>query len=178
MLIPRVREWVERNNPGTKLAIGEYNWGGDDDPSGAVAQADVLGILARERVEFAYFWAGLDGVQRFAFALYRNPDGHRKGFGESYLPATSGSPDRVAAFAALRADGATTVVLINKDLHAPAEVNLSLDGRPSPASADLFRLPNPPGPIRREAWKATAGKAAVTLPPLTAAMLVVPPSRP
>ncbi len=55
---------------------------------------------------------------------------------------------------------------------------MTLDGRPSPASAELFHLPNPPGPIRREAWKATAGKTLVTLPPLTAAMLVVPPSRP
>jgi hypothetical protein len=178
MLIPRVREWVGRNNPGTRLAIGEYNWGGDDDPSGAVAQADVLGIFARERVDFAYFWAGLDGVQRFAFALYRNPDGRGKGFGETYLPSMSDAPDRIAAFGALRSDGATTVVLINKELHSSVEVALSLDGRPAPSSAELFRLPNPPGPIRREAWKATAGKAVVTLPPLTAAMLVVPPSRP
>jgi hypothetical protein len=178
MLIPRVRAWVEQNNPGTKLAIGEYSWGGDDDPSGAVAQAEVLGIFARDRVDYAYFWAGLDGVQRFAFALYRNPDGHHKGFGEKYLPATSDAPDRVAAFAALRDDGATTVVLISKDLHAPAEVALGFEGRPSPASGELFRLPNPPGPIRREAWLGKEGRAVVVLPPLSAAMLVVPPSRP
>jgi hypothetical protein len=177
MLIPRVRDWVERNNPGTKLAIGEYNWGGDDDPSGAVAQVDVLGIFAREQVDFAYFWAGLDGVQRFGFALYRNPDGHHKGFGEKYLPTTSDAPERVSAFAAQRADGAVTVVLVNKDLHAPAEVALTIEGRPAPASAELFRLPNPPGPIRREGWLAKDGRAVVTLPPLSAAMLVVPPSR-
>jgi hypothetical protein len=178
MLIPRVRAWIDANNPGTKLCIGEYNWGGDDDPSGAVAQADVLGILARERVDFAYFWAGLDGVQRFGFALYRNSDGHHKGFGERYLPTTSGAPDRLTAYAALRADGSTTVVLVNKDLREPVEVTLALDGRPAPASAELFRLPNPPGPIRREAWSAKGGKAVVTLPPLSAAMLVVPTPRP
>ena len=178
MLIPRVRGWIDRNNLGTRLALGEYSWGGDDDPSGAVAQAEVLGIFARERVDFAYFWAGLEGVQRFAFALYRNPDGHHKGFGERYLPATSGAPDRVSAFAALRGDGATTVVLINKDLHAPADVTLALDGRPMPASAELFRMPNPPGPIRREAWTAKGGRAVVTLPPMTVAMLVIPTARP
>ena len=178
MLIPRVRGWIDANNPGTKLCIGEYSWGGDDDPSGAVAQADVLGILARERVDFAYFWAGLDGVQRFAFALYRNPDGHHRASASATCPPTSGAPDRVSAFAALRADGATTVVLVNKALHDPAEVTLALDGRPSPTSAELFRLTNPPGPIRREAWSAKDGKAVVTLPPLSAAMLVVPPMRP
>ncbi|HRJ42652.1 MAG TPA: glycoside hydrolase family 44 protein, partial [Caldilineaceae bacterium] len=43
-LIPRMREWVDANYPGTKLAIGEYNWGGLESINGALAQADVLGI--------------------------------------------------------------------------------------------------------------------------------------
>ena len=104
-LIPRVRAWVEQHNPGTKLCIGEYNWGGDDDPSGAVAQAEILGILARERVDYAYFWAGLEGVQRYAFQLYRNPDGHNSGFGNRYLDSHSDDADHLSVFAAARDDG-------------------------------------------------------------------------
>jgi hypothetical protein len=170
-LIPRVRGWVDRHNPGTKLCIGEYSWGGDDDPSGAVAQAEILGILAREDVDYAYFWAGLKGVQRFAFHLYRNPDGRRRGFGEQYLATRSDAPDRLSAFAARRADGALTVVLVNKDLDEPASVRLEL-GSASPAAGTLFRLPNPPGPIVREALK--AGTSTITVPALSAVMAVIP----
>jgi hypothetical protein len=174
-LIPRVRGWVEANYPGTKLCVGEYNWGGDDDPSGAIAQAEILGIFARERVDHAYFWAGLDGVQRFAFQLYRNPDGSGsgRGFGDRHLATRSDAPDRLAAFAARRDDGALTVVLINKDLDRPAEVRLDAEPGPKPVGT-LFRLPNPPGPIRKEVLGGKGPAATITVPPLSAAMLVSP----
>ena len=118
-----VRAWVAQV-PGTKLVIGEYSWGGDDDASGAIAQADILGIFGRENVDAAFYWAGLEGVQRFAFQLYRNPDGSKHGFGDRALLCKSNTADRLAAFAALRDDGALTVVLVNKDLDRPADVRL------------------------------------------------------
>jgi len=46
-LIPRMRDWVNVNYPGTRLAITEYNWGALDHINGALAQADVLGIFGR-----------------------------------------------------------------------------------------------------------------------------------
>ena len=55
-LIPRVRAWIDQYYPGTKLAITEYNWGGDDTNSGAVAQAELLAIFAREGVDLAARW--------------------------------------------------------------------------------------------------------------------------
>lgn len=174
MLIPRVRGWVEANNPGTKLCIGEYSWGGDDDPSGAVAQADVLGIFARERVDHAYFWAGLGGSQRFAFLLFRNPDGRGNGFGQKYLPTRSSRPDRLSAFAARRSDGALTVVLVNKDLDQAAEVRLDPVAGTKKGVGTLFRMSNPPGPIVKELLKAGRGERSINVPPLSAAMLVVP----
>jgi hypothetical protein len=171
MLIPRVRGWIEANYPGTKLCIGEYNWGGDDDPSGAIAQTEILGIFARERVDHAYFWAGLSGVQRFAFALYRSPDGSGKGFGEKFLSCESSEPDRLSVFAARRADGAVTVVLINKDLDRTAEVRVALSPN-SKTGATLFRLPNPPASIKKELIKAGAAEINISVPALSAAMFV------
>lgn len=172
MLIPRVRAWVDRYNPGTRLCIGEYSWGGDDDPSGAIAQAEILGIFARERVDHAYYWAGLRGVQRFAFLLFRNPDGRRQGFGDQYLATRSDQPNRFSAFAARRSDGALTVVLINKDLELPADVRLEGGQTPSWPS-ELYRLPNPPGPIVRETPKSKPGTAVViAVPPLSAVLAV------
>jgi hypothetical protein len=169
MLIPRVRKWVEANNPGTKLAIGEYNWGGDDDASGAVAQAEILGIFARERVDYAFLWAGLDGVQRFAFQLYGNADGRGGGFGDQFLDCRSEAPDRLSVFAARRRDGSATVVLVNKDVDRSAKVQLELSSRAKLAPT-IFRLPNPPGPIQKEVVKA-GESSRVTLSPLSAALV-------
>lgn len=137
-----------------------------------IAQAEILGILARERVDYAYLWAGLTGVQRFAFLLFRNPDGRRQGFGERYLTTRSDKPNRLSAFAARRSDGALTVVLINKDLEQPAEVRL--ESTPETAAPSvLFRLPNPPGPIVRElAQQKSGARTTVAVPPLSAVLAV------
>src|SRR6185503_19599851 len=55
-LIPRMRQWVNTDYPGTRLAIGEYNWGALDHINGALAQADVLGIFGREGLDLATLW--------------------------------------------------------------------------------------------------------------------------
>ena len=46
-----MRDWSANFYPGTKLAITEYNWGGLDDINGSLAQADILGIFGRERLD-------------------------------------------------------------------------------------------------------------------------------
>ena len=172
-LIPRVRGWIAKENAGTKLAIGEYSWGGDDDASGAIAQAEILGIFGRENVDAAFYWAGLEGVQRFAFQLYRNPDGSGRGFGDRAVACESTTPDRLGAFAALRDDGAQTVVLVNKDLDRPAEVQLdAVDTRVRKSAGMIFRMPNPPGPIRKEALAPDVKR--IVVPPLSAAIVIWP----
>ena len=55
-LLPRMREKIAAHYPGTRLAITEYNYGGGDHISGAIAQADVLGIFGREDVFAAALW--------------------------------------------------------------------------------------------------------------------------
>ena len=61
MLLPRMRQSVDAHYPGTKLAISEYYFGGGDQISGGIAQADVLGIFGRERVFAAAIWPAADG---------------------------------------------------------------------------------------------------------------------
>ena len=43
-----MKKWVANDYPGTKTAITEYNWGGQEHINGALAQADILGIFGRE----------------------------------------------------------------------------------------------------------------------------------
>ena len=129
-LIPRMRDWVARYYwPGTPLAITEYNWGAERHMNGATAQADILGIFGREGLAMAARWVTpLRGSPAYlAFKLYRNYDDHGGHFGETGIGADAPRPDEVSAFAALRAsDHALTVVAINKQLTASADITLAL----------------------------------------------------
>ena len=49
MLIPRLQDWINRYYPGTRLAIGEWNWGAETTMNGALAIADVLRIFGCEK---------------------------------------------------------------------------------------------------------------------------------
>ena len=89
MLIPRLRDWINRYYPGTRLAIGEWNWGADKTMNGALAIADVLGIFGREGVDMAAYWTSppADSPGARAFAMYTNYDGQGRGFGDQTLAA-------------------------------------------------------------------------------------------
>ena len=55
-LIPRMHQWVDQNYPGTKLAITEYMWHALGSITGAIAQADILGIFGRESLDYGTLW--------------------------------------------------------------------------------------------------------------------------
>ncbi|RLT41928.1 MAG: hypothetical protein DWI57_06265 [Chloroflexi bacterium] len=157
-LIPRMREWVAAHYPGTKLAIGEYNWGGLEDINGALTQADVLGIYGREGLDLATLWQppALDEPGAFAFRVYRNYDGAGAKFGDVSIHAASSDQSQLAVYAAERSsDNALTLVVINKTA-APLSATLTISNPQSPipntqlhrySPADLTaiqRLPDQP----------------------------------
>jgi hypothetical protein len=116
-LIPRMREWVSSNYPGTKLAVTEYNWGALGHINGALAQADVLGIFGREGLDLATLWDPPTASQpgAYAFRMYRNYDGAGSTFGDVGVRATSADQDQLSIYAAQRSrDAALTLVVINK----------------------------------------------------------------
>jgi chitodextrinase len=115
-LIPRMREMVAANYPGTRTAITEYNWGALEDINGALAQADVLGIFGRERLDLATLWAppGADQPGAYAFRMFRNYDGEGGAFGNTSVAATSADQDKLAIYAAQTPGQPLTVVVINK----------------------------------------------------------------
>jgi hypothetical protein len=108
-VIRRLQGWVDTHYPGTLTAITEYDWGAEKHISGALAQADVLGIFGREGLDLAARWeAPASGTPVFnAMKLYRNYDGRKSTFGDTSVQASVENPDTVAAFAAERStDGA------------------------------------------------------------------------
>ncbi|MGX7671794.1 glycoside hydrolase family 44 protein [Plantactinospora sp. DSM 117369] len=139
-LVPRMKELVAANYPGTRTAVTEYNWGALDHVNGALAQADVLGIFGREGLDLATLWAPPAATQpgAYAFRMYRNYDGAGGRFGDLGVRATSADSEQLSVYAAERgSDGALTVMVVNKS-GVERSSSLSLRGRTAP-STQVYR---------------------------------------
>jgi chitodextrinase len=115
-LIPRMKDMVAANYPGTKTAITEYNWGALNHINGALAQADVLGIFGREGLDLATLWAPPSAAQpgAYAFRMFLNYDGQGGRFGNTSVKATSTDEDKLAVYAAQTPGQKLTFVVVNK----------------------------------------------------------------
>ena len=162
-LIPRLNEWIAQDYPGTRLGITEWNFGADGAMDGGLAVADVLGLLGREGVFLANYWAypPKNSPGYLAFKLYRNADGQGHGFGDQSARAVSADQNRLSCYAATDTAGGLTVMLINKMPKATVTAPLTLRGLGG-------------GPWRVKMWRVSADnpKQITTLPPQTG----VPPS--
>jgi uncharacterized protein (TIGR03437 family) len=138
-LIPRMREWVARNYPGTKTALTEYNWGALDDITGAIAQADVLGIFGREGLDLGTMWGPPTAAQpaAFAFRMFLNYDGVGGQFGSTSVQTSTGDPDQLSIFAAERSDRALTIMVLNKTA-ADLSTSVSLGSFAASGTAETY----------------------------------------
>ena len=139
--IPLFHSWIDASYPGTKLAIGEYNWGGLESINGALAEADVLGIFGRERVDLAAMWdppsANQPGAYASASIAITMATAHRSAICRcSPRAAIRGNWRSTARNGA--AIGRSPLMVINKtgtDLSSP----LSLTGVTPLGSAQVYR---------------------------------------
>jgi hypothetical protein len=89
-LLPRMKEWVDKNYPGRGISIGEWNFGGEKDITGALATAESLGRFAQFGVASAFYWTAPDvgTASSFGFLAYRNFDNKGGAFLDWYVPST------------------------------------------------------------------------------------------
>lgn len=129
-LIPRVRAWIDQYCPATRLAITEYNWGNDGTTSGAVAQAELFGIFAREGVDMATRWVAPEANSKAerAFTLFLNYDGAGAKVQGSSVHAQSASIDQIGAYAF--ASGGRTMVLLTNKTTTAQDVSLAFASVP------------------------------------------------
>src|SRR3954462_10191516 len=122
-MIPRMRDWVANNYPGTKTAFTEYDLAVDDGDTNThidldnLIQADVLGIFGREGLDLATLWPETTDLGHYqdAFRLFRNYDGGHSKFGETAVASESAEQAKLSLYAAQRSsDSALTIVAINK----------------------------------------------------------------
>jgi hypothetical protein len=171
-LIPRLKQWIAQQYPGTGLAISEYNWGGEKDASGAVALAEVLGVYGREGVALATYWTypPPDSPAGAAFRLYRNFDGNGATFGDISVPVTS-SQAGVVAFAARHSNsGEVDVVLVNEAANQTANVHLNI-GLAGTAVATQFQVAAGSSTIAKSPLANPS--EVITLPPYSISLIRV-----
>jgi hypothetical protein len=157
-LLPRMREKIEAGYPGTRLAITEYNYGGGEHVSGAIAQADVLGIFGREDVFAAALWDPSGGTRYIdaAFAAYCNFDGAGGRFGDTSIAAATSDHETTSVYASVDAGREDRMLLV------------AINKSTGPAAADLL-IEHPVELMRGQTWRITAASAALAAgPSLTA----------
>jgi hypothetical protein len=151
--------------------------------SGALAQIDVLGIFGREGLDMATLWEPyadfistpeaefVDKPVFWGMRLYRNYDGLGSKFGSTALLTTSSDESVVSAFAGARDDGATTVVLLNKDV---IEQQIAIDG--IAGNAQVYRyLRSSPKEITALDQQLVSRDQPLALPARSATLLVLQP---
>lgn len=142
-LIPRLRAQVAAHYPETKVGITEYFYGGGEHISGALAQADALGVFAREGLYAATLWKLQDKVPFIdaAFDVYRNYDGNGAGFGGAVLPASVSNDAAASLYAG--AEGQKVVLVAINKTGARLALNVSgVDGL-KPARAFVLNRSKP-----------------------------------
>ncbi len=142
-LIPRMKNWVSTNYPGTKIGVTEYNWGAEAYISGATAQADILGIFGREGLDLSTRWTtpATGSPTYLAMKMYRNYDGARHAFGDTSVLAGGPNPDNVAVFAAQRSsDAALTIMVVSKYLTGTAPLIINATNFIGTGTAQVWQL--------------------------------------
>lgn len=186
-VIPMMHKWVDADYPGTKLAITEYNWGGQEHISGALAQADILGIFGREGLDIGTLWGPPDPVSQIpglmAFEAFRNYDGARSTFGDRSLLSTSADQGKLSIYGALRTkDNTVTIVVINKT-YGDLSSTLSLQNLNPAGAAQVFLYssanlaaitPQPGIAVTPPASGSTTSTITTTFPAQSITILVVP----
>ncbi|MEJ0090679.1 MAG: glycoside hydrolase family 44 protein [Limisphaerales bacterium] len=177
MLIPRMKNWVANYYPGTKIGITEYNWGAENNISGATAQADIYGIFGREGLDLATRWTTPDaGTPTYkAMKMFRNYDGNKSTFGDTSVSATGPDPDYISTFAATRSsDGALTVMAINKQIGSNAPVTITLTNFLPAGTAQVWQLTAANTIAHLNDLNFSGGTFSNTLPAQSVTLFVLP----
>ena len=168
-ILPRMQAKIDSIWPGTKLAITEYDNGGDNHIAGAIAQADNLGIFGAQGLFAASYWP-MSGQFPFilaAFRMYRDYDGANATFGDISLAATSSATTNVAAYVSQDSQNPNrfVIVAINRSFDSQ---DVGFNGLSFSGKARVFRLEGASTtPVLVGQVPAQLPSWVITLPPLS-----------
>lgn len=143
-IFPNIWNSINTYYPGTKLALTEYNFGGGDHISGAIAQADALGVFASNDVYVSNLWAlNSDfSYQLSAINLYTNYDGNGSSFGNTLIPSSTSDITKATSYASINDSDASkvTMVLTNKSLTETQNATINLNSDADYNSAKIYGI--------------------------------------
>lgn len=143
-ILPTVQASIDKYYPDTKLAMTEYNFGGGDHISGAVAQADALGAFAANDVYAATLWPLTSNIdfQLSAIDLYTNYDGKGSAFGDTLVTSSTSDISLGTSYAAIHGsdESKVTLVLTNKSLTDTQNAAVSLNSDVDYSSAVVYGI--------------------------------------
>ena len=175
-LIPKVQASIDKFYPGTKLGFSEYDFGGGEHISGAIAQTDFLGLLAQKGVYFATIWAYDKADYQFeAINMFTNYDKNGSYFGDNLIPSATSDDYTISSFVAENTtDGKLHIILTNKAIHTATKVTINL-GSYKDSTAEWYVLDDSGAKIYKAAdgIKVKNGQLTVVLDPLSVNQLVL-----
>jgi hypothetical protein len=143
-MIPGLKKRIAAIAPGVKLSLSEWEFGGGNHISGALAMADAFGIFGREGVDLAahfvlHQWENYGWGAMQAFRNYNGLGGH---FGDISVSATTSDVAATSVYASLDSQDPSRMVIvaINKTSD-PITANVSIAAAPATfAKANVFVL--------------------------------------
>ncbi len=163
-LLPRMQALIAEHDPTLKLSIGEYSFGGEASPSGAVAQAEALGRFAEHDVYSAFYWTypKVDSAVGTAFQAFRDFDGQGGQFLDQWVPST-GDGD-VSLFTSTNGKQ-VVAVLINRSADAQQLTAASFSNCGSFTDAQAFQYDgSSPGMKQIDAGDVVDNNVQLSLP--------------
>ncbi|MGN0639037.1 MAG: glycoside hydrolase family 44 protein [Huintestinicola sp.] len=119
-IIPTLQASIRMNYPKTRLSFSEYDFGGGDNISGAIAEIDALGTFASQEVYLACLSPQSDSYpfQKAAMNLFTDYDGKGSGFGTSLVYSDNENDNMSSVYAALDDNDPELlrVILTNKQM--------------------------------------------------------------
>ncbi|MBQ7955592.1 MAG: glycoside hydrolase family 44 protein [Lachnospiraceae bacterium] len=174
-ILPTIQKSIDTYFPGTKLAVTEYSFGGDD-LSGTIAQAEALGCYADAGVYLATLWGG----NPYTFAgmkLYTNYDGNNSTFGNTLVPTVTDDVSLASSYSAISGsnDSIVTTMLTNKSFTQEENAIITLKNSNSVyKTAAVYAVYGDSSEIRQIATVDVENNTVkVTLPAYSAAMIVI-----
>ena len=176
-LLPNLKQSIDTYYPDTKLSVSEYNFDGGDHISGAVVQADMLGIFAEYGVYFASIWSfDNNDYQLAAINMFTNYDGMGNSFGDTLVKSEYDRTD-ISVYSSI--DGVdedkVKIMVINRSLHEETPVNISLSSDKEYIGADVYSLYGESSAIQQLQGVDTieGNTFSYTLPPLSVTEFIV-----
>lgn len=175
-LIPNVMKSINKYAPGTKLAFMEFNYGGYEDITGAIALTDVLGVLGKYGVHAAAHWGypGSYGCQ--AYYLYRNYDGQGGKYGETLVESSINKTwVNSSVYSSLSADdGCLHTIVTNKSFDDSIDGKFRINSTRKFKKATVYYIDDTAARINKGIEIAISdNRFNYSIPPLCAVHLVI-----